>query len=95
MRRRARKRVAGMGDVIRIKLVRSPIGTTQRIRETLRGLGLTRMGRERELTRTPMVDGMLRRVAHLVAEIKPGEVKPGNRKAGQAANTPSGHILSA
>ena len=60
-----------MGDVIRIKLVRSPIGTTRRIRETLRGLGLTRMGRERELTRTPMVDGMLRRVAHLVAEVKP------------------------
>jgi ribosomal protein L30/L7E len=37
----------------------------------LRGLGLTRVGRERELARTPMVEGMVRRVAHLVAEVKP------------------------
>ena len=61
-----------MGEKIRIKLVRSPIGTTQRVRETLRGLGLTRVGRERELTRTPMVEGMLRRVAHLVIELGSG-----------------------
>ena len=65
--------MAGMADIIRIKLVRSPIGTTQRVRETLRGLGLTRVGRERELARTPMVEGMLRRVSHLVAELKPGQ----------------------
>jgi large subunit ribosomal protein L30 len=58
-----------MAETIRIKLVRSPIGTTQRVRETLRGLGLTRVGRERELARTPMVEGMLRRVSHLVAEL--------------------------
>jgi large subunit ribosomal protein L30 len=61
-----------MAEVIRIKLVRSPIGTTRRIRETLRGLGLTKVGRERELTCTPMVAGMLRRVAHLVTEVKTG-----------------------
>ena len=61
-----------MAEIIRIKLVRSPIGTTQRVRETLRGLGLTRVGRERELARTPMVEGMLRRVSHLVTELKPG-----------------------
>jgi large subunit ribosomal protein L30 len=60
-----------MAEVIRIKLLRSPIGTTQRVRETLRGLGLTRVGRERELVRTPMVDGMLRRVPHLVVELTP------------------------
>ena len=59
-----------MADVIRIKLVRSPIGTTRRIRETLRGLGLTRVGRERELVRTPMVEGMLRKVRYLVDEIR-------------------------
>jgi large subunit ribosomal protein L30 len=62
-----------MAEVIRIKLVHSPIGTTQRVRETLRGLGLTKVGRERELVRTPMVEGMLRRVPHLVAELKPGD----------------------
>jgi large subunit ribosomal protein L30 len=65
--------MAGMAELIRIKLVRSPIGTTERVRETLRGLGLTRVGRERELVRTPMVEGMLRRVSHLVAELKAGE----------------------
>ena len=36
----------------------------------MRGLGLTKVGRERELARTPMVEGMLRRVSHLVAEVK-------------------------
>lgn len=55
-----------MADKIAVKLVRSPIGTTTRVRETLRGLGLTRTGRERELTRTAAVEGMLRRVAHLI-----------------------------
>lgn len=72
-----------MADTIRIKLVRSPIGTTDRVRETLRGLGLTRVGRERELARTPMVEGMLRRVSHLVRELKPGdsEGRAGVKKA--------------
>jgi large subunit ribosomal protein L30 len=60
-----------MADKIRVKLVRSPIGTKERVRETLRGLGLTRMGRERELDRTPHVAGMIRRVAHLI-EVKEG-----------------------
>jgi large subunit ribosomal protein L30 len=59
-----------MADTIRIKLARSPIGTTDRVRDTLKGLGLTRVGRERELKRTPAVEGMIRRVAHLVVELK-------------------------
>jgi large subunit ribosomal protein L30 len=59
-----------MAETIRIKLARSPIGTTERVRQTLKGLGLNRVGRERELKRTPMVEGMLRRVAHLVIELK-------------------------
>lgn len=60
--------MAVMGERIRVKLVRSPIGTTRRVRETLKGLGLSRLGGERELERTPMVEGMLRRVAHLVEQ---------------------------
>ncbi len=59
-----------MAETIRIKLARSPIGTTERVRQTLKGLGLNRVGRERELKRTPMVEGMIRRVAHLVIELK-------------------------
>ena len=59
-----------MTESIRIKLVRSPIGTKGRVRETLKGLGLRRLGSESELVRTPAVEGMLRRVVHLVAEVK-------------------------
>jgi large subunit ribosomal protein L30 len=59
-----------MSQSIRIKLVRSPIGTTQRVRQTLKGLGLRRVGSETELERSPSVDGMLLRVPHLVAEVK-------------------------
>jgi large subunit ribosomal protein L30 len=59
-----------MAESIRIKLVRSPIGTTDRVRQTLKGLGLRRVGSESEVVRTPAVEGMLRRVMHLVAEVK-------------------------
>jgi large subunit ribosomal protein L30 len=55
-----------MADKIRIKLVHSPIGTKQRVRQTLKGLGLGKLGSEREIERSAAVDGMLRRVAHLV-----------------------------
>jgi large subunit ribosomal protein L30 len=58
-----------MADTIKIRLVHSPIGTTTRVRETLKGLGLGRLGSERELKRTAAVMGMIRRVSHLV-EIK-------------------------
>ncbi len=34
--------------------------------QTLRGLGLGRIGRERELEDTPAVRGMIARVSHLV-----------------------------
>jgi large subunit ribosomal protein L30 len=55
-----------MADTIRVKLIRSPIGTTQRVRETVRGLGLTKVGSERELKKSPEVEGMVRRIPHLV-----------------------------
>jgi len=59
-----------MTDTIHIKLVRSPIGTMIRVRETLKGLGLGKLGSTRVLKVTPEVLGMLRRVAHLVDEVK-------------------------
>ncbi|HVA68042.1 MAG TPA: 50S ribosomal protein L30 [Candidatus Binataceae bacterium] len=62
-----------MAEKIRVRLVRSPIGTKERVRETVRGLGLGKVGSERELERSPMVEGMIRRVSHLVAEIKTQE----------------------
>lgn len=55
-----------MADMIRVRLVRSPIGTNRRTRETVRGLGLGKVGSERELKLSPSVEGMLKRVAYLV-----------------------------
>jgi large subunit ribosomal protein L30 len=55
---------------INVKLVRSPIGTKIRVRETLKGLGLRKLGSSRVLKVTPEVLGMLRKVAHLVDEVK-------------------------
>lgn len=59
-----------MSDTIHVKLVRSPIGTKDRVRQTLKGLGLGKVGSSRRLKRTPAVEGMLRRVPHLVHELK-------------------------
>jgi len=55
-----------MSKTIRVKLVKSPIGTNNRVRETVKGLGLRKIGSERELKRTPAVEGMIRRLKHLV-----------------------------
>jgi len=44
----------------------SQIGQNERQRRTLLGLGLTRIGRRRELVDTPAVRGMIAKVAHLV-----------------------------
>jgi large subunit ribosomal protein L30 len=59
-----------MDEIIYIRLVRSPIGTEQRVRETLKGLGLGKVGSSRKLKKTPQVMGMIRRVSHLVEEIQ-------------------------
>jgi large subunit ribosomal protein L30 len=66
----ARQDEGVMADTIRVKLVRSPIGTNDRVRETVKGLGLRRVGSACELKRSPAVEGMLRRLRHLVIEVK-------------------------
>lgn len=50
----------------RVMQVRSGIGQSQRQRDTLRGLGLTRIRSERVLLDTPAIRGMLDKVKHLV-----------------------------
>jgi len=52
----------------RIKLtqVGSPIGRESSQRATLRGLGLDKMHRSRELEDTPSVRGMIDKVRHLL-----------------------------
>jgi large subunit ribosomal protein L30 len=52
--------------MVKVTLRRSPIGTSPRQRLTLRGLGLTRVGKSVILKDSPAVRGMLDKVAHLV-----------------------------
>ena len=51
---------------IRIRLVRSMIGEKQGARDTLRALGLRRVGQSVERPDSAAVRGMISRVAHLV-----------------------------
>jgi large subunit ribosomal protein L30 len=51
---------------VKIRQVRSAIGQSARHRGTLRALGLGRIGRSVERSESPELDGMLRRVRHLV-----------------------------
>jgi large subunit ribosomal protein L30 len=53
--------------IVKATLKRSAIGTSPRQRLTLRGLGLTRVGKAVILKDSPAVRGMIRTVAHLVA----------------------------
>ena len=51
---------------VRITQIRSEIGQSRRHRGTLRALGLGKIGRSREHAESPVLEGMLRKVAHLV-----------------------------
>jgi large subunit ribosomal protein L30 len=51
---------------VKITQVRSQIGQSERHRGTLRALGLGKIGRTAEHQEGPVLDGMLRKVRHLV-----------------------------
>ena len=51
---------------VKITQVRSQIGQSERHRGTLRALGLGKIGRTAEHDESPVLAGMLRKVAHLV-----------------------------
>ncbi|WP_395667987.1 50S ribosomal protein L30 [Rhodoferax sp.] len=51
---------------VKVQLVRSPIGCKQSHRDTVRGLGLRKMGSQRELQDTPAVRGMINKISYLV-----------------------------
>ena len=51
---------------IKVTLVKSPIGTKQEHRATVRGLGLRRLNTSAVLEDTPAVRGMIHKVAYLV-----------------------------
>lgn len=51
---------------VKITLVRSPLGNTERHKATVRALGLRRMHQTVEQVDTPQLRGMLSKIAHLV-----------------------------
>ena len=51
---------------VKVQLVRSPIGTKQSHRDTVRGLGLRKLNSESTLEDTPAVRGMINKVSYLV-----------------------------
>jgi len=51
---------------LRLKLVRSPIGATERQRATVRALGLRRLHQVVEQADSPVTRGMVQKVEHLV-----------------------------
>jgi len=67
---------------LKVKLIRSMSGHTENHRATLRGLGLTKVGRERVLQDTPAIRGMIDKVSYLIewGETKE-QFKPFGRRA--------------
>jgi large subunit ribosomal protein L30 len=55
-----------VSKTLRITQVKSRIGQTERHRGTLRALGLRRIGQTVEHPESPQLEGMLRKVRHLV-----------------------------
>ena len=59
-----------MSKTIRIRQVRSSIGTKPQHREVLRGLGLRRIRHEVERQDSPSLRGMIAKVSYLVEVIE-------------------------
>jgi large subunit ribosomal protein L30 len=55
-----------MAETIKVTLVKSGIGKNNKIRQTLRGLGLTKLNKTVELKNTQAIRGMIQKVSFLV-----------------------------
>jgi len=55
-----------MADTVKVTLLKSGIGRNKKIRETLKGLGLTRLHKTVVLNNTPAIRGMLTKVSFMV-----------------------------
>ena len=67
---------------LKVKLVRGMSGHTESHRATLRGMGLTRVGREAILQDTPAIRGMIDKVSYLIEWSETNEeFKPFGRRS--------------
>ena len=72
-----------MADMLKITLVRSPIGYPEQQRKVLRGLGLGKMNTSVIQADQPSIRGMIKHVRHLVA-VTPGcPPEAGARREGE------------
>ena len=55
-----------MTDIIKVTLVKSKIGRKKKIRQILKGLGLTRLNKTVNLKNTPAIRGMINKVSFMV-----------------------------
>ena len=62
--------MASADKTIKIEQTGSPIRRRHDQRETLKGLGLNRIGRVAEVPDTPAARGMIAKVAHLVRVVE-------------------------
>ncbi|MDQ0508840.1 50S ribosomal protein L30 [Aedoeadaptatus ivorii] len=53
-------------STIKIKLKRSPIGSIENHRRTIKALGLRKVGQVVEKSDTPQIRGMIGKVSHMV-----------------------------
>jgi large subunit ribosomal protein L30 len=58
--------ILGAGKTLKITLVHSAIGNSERHKATVRALGLHRLGQTVEQPDTPTIRGMLSKINHLV-----------------------------
>jgi large subunit ribosomal protein L30 len=65
-----KKKASKKGGGLKLTLVKSLIGATERQRETVRGLGLRRIRQTVERQDTPEIRGMVTKVEHLLQVIE-------------------------
>ena len=58
--------MATMADTIKVTLIKSSIGKNQKIRRTLKGLGLTKLNKTVCLENTPAIRGMINKISFMV-----------------------------
>jgi large subunit ribosomal protein L30 len=66
---------------LRVTYSKSAIGYSQRQKDTIRSLGLRRLGQTVELPDNGAIRGMVRHVRHLVTVEEPGVATPAARDA--------------
>lgn len=54
------------GQLLKVTLTKSPIGYNKKQKETVKALGLRRMGRSVTIGDSPQIRGMIAKVSHLV-----------------------------